>query len=179
MWDLVVSPLGDSLSRASTTRERLLSLSQKRNYSPAYLAYFVFVPASDLTVDSLYVEARCTVVDAFLGITYKRSMKGKKAAYKWLYIQHGRTHSVKLGIISPFQTLRQEEHVFISQLNPTLSTITWTVWATCPHLISSHIYEKLTLELQLFISKCFWFLSHQQLILITSLQEWIPLWQIK
>jgi len=96
-----------------------------------------------------------------------------------LYIQHGRTHSVKLGIISPFQTLRQEEHVFISQLNPTLSTITWTVWATCPHLISSHIYEKLTLELQLFISKCFWFRSHQQLILITSLQEWIPLWQIK
>lgn len=38
----------------------------------------MFVPASDLTVDSLYVEARCTVVDAFLGITYKRSMKGKK-----------------------------------------------------------------------------------------------------
>ena len=96
----------------------------------------MFVPASDLTVGSLSVEAKWTVVDAFLGITYKRSMKGKKAAYKWLYIQHGRTHSVKLGIISPFQTLRQEEHVFISQLNPTLSTITWTVWATCPHLIS-------------------------------------------
>ena len=139
----------------------------------------MFVPASDLTVGSLYVEARWTVVDAFLGITYKRSMKRKKAAYKWLYIQHGRTHSVKLGIISPFQTLCQEEHAFISLLNPTLSTITWTVWATCPHLISSHIYEKLTLELQLFISKCFWFRSHQQLILITSLQEWIPLWQIK
>jgi len=99
----------------------------------------MFVPASDLTVGSLSVEAKWTVVDAFLGITYKRSMKGKKAAYKWLYIQHGRTHSVKLGIISPFQTLCQEEHAFISLLNR----------------------------------------SHQQLILITSLQEWIPLWRIK
>ena len=98
----------------------------------------MFVPASDLTVGSLSVEAKWTVVDAFLGITCKRSMKGKKAAYKWLYIQHGRTHSVKLGIISPFQTLCQE-HAFISLLNR----------------------------------------SHQQLILITSLQEWIPLWRIK